>query len=199
MIKFGTTLFSISMLFLTDGVQSIDASTCQYDNPPPPGGALEILDMQNCNAYYTEKRDRPDITNEMFKQWSISIPFMSNPLGVRYVNWADSCLYASPGHEGEYETKLDINEPWPPANWFHIANFCSSDLTLGACFPEPCNSELNPNPGSLKINHVAKCHSIVWKKGQATFILTDPDGNKYILGSTTTLEQSETGVMDPAP
>ena len=135
----------------------------------------------------------------MFKEWSISLPFKTNPNGVRHVNWTKSCLYASPGHDGRYETKLDINEPWAPADWFHIATFCPSELALGACFPESCNSNLVANPGSLKINHVAKCHKLVWVKGQSTFILTDLDGNKYILGSTNSFEQSETGILDPAP
>lgn len=76
---------------------------------------------------------------------------------------------------------------------------CASELALGACFPESCNNKLAPNPGSLKINHISKCHSLIWVKGQNAYFLTDPDGNKYILGSSGSREQSDSGVLDPAP
>lgn len=80
-----------------------------------------------------------------------------------------------------------------------MANFCPSDLAIGACFPESCPNMVKPASGSLKTLHISKCHRIIWKKGRNIPILADQDGNKYILVASTTREQAQSGILDPVP
>lgn len=74
MIKFGASLINLYILYLADVVESKDGSDCQYDDRPSYR-ALEILDFYNCKVYFANIRERPDITDELFHQWSISLPF----------------------------------------------------------------------------------------------------------------------------
>ena len=142
--------------------------------------------------------DTSDATHELYDSWDIDSPWQLNPGGIRHTSQDLTCLYSSPGYENSFSKKLDIEEPWAPKQWMYLANFCPSNLVLGACFPEPCVN-MKAVPGSLKINSLAKCHKMVWKAGRKVAILSDKDGNEHILVASRTHEESENGVVNPSP
>lgn len=163
-------------------------------------GALEIINMFNCTVYIADNEGRPDVSDEAFENWvDVKNNWQKNPSGVRYTTMQRDCLYASPGYAAQHVHLIDAGEPWsPPVSWAYLAQSCAFETVMGGCFPSAC-VDGNAVDGSLKFYEINKCHKMVWDKGTKVSIITDPDGNKYIMHSSSSAQAAADGIAHNSP
>ena len=119
--------------------------------------AFEILNVFNCTVYLAHMTNN-NIHASQFVEWTPSNLWLKNPLGVRYITFAKSCLFGSPYFDSVHSHHISASEPWNErVSWIYMANFCLAPSALGGCFPEPCVLFL-PKKGSLKFAEIDKCH-----------------------------------------